>query len=101
MRKSRAYLVLLIVAALAGVVVARQRTLNHLRAENALLRKRVELKESARRLAVRGTQSSPLAGLSQAQKAELLRLRGSIAPLLQQLRDSSNRVVVLKRFASH
>ncbi len=100
MRKSSAYLLLVILVVLAAVFVARQRTLNHLRADNASLRKRVELKESAHALAVRGTQTSPLAGLSEAERAELLRLRGSIAPLLQQLRDSSNRVAVLKRFAS-
>lgn len=83
--------------ALAALFVARQRTLNALRAGNDSLRRQAELEQSAFVAAVRESPANSVAGLSKADEKELLRLRSKIVPLREQLRDASNRVVLLQR----
>ncbi|MGD0412739.1 MAG: hypothetical protein ABSC18_13680 [Verrucomicrobiota bacterium] len=84
------------IVALAALFVARQQTLNALRAENDSLRKQVELENSAREAAVPAPPAEPVAGLNDADERELLQLRSQIVPLREQLRDASNRVVILQ-----
>ena len=97
MGKQPAYFVLTVIVALAALFVARQRTLHPLRADNESLRKQVELAESAREAAVPEPTSNSAAGLNDADERELLQLRSQIVPLREQLRDASNRVVILQR----
>jgi hypothetical protein len=97
MRKKSAYFVLTVIVALAALFVARQRTLNALRAGNDSLRTHVELEQSARGAAVREPAADSAAGLCEADEKELLQLRSRIVPLREQLREASNRVVLLQR----
>jgi hypothetical protein len=95
-RKSTCF-VLTVIIALAALFVTRQRTLNALRAVNDSLRKQVAVEVSARGAAVRQPPAEPTPGLNDADEQELLQLRSKIAPLREQLRDASNRVVILQR----
>jgi hypothetical protein len=97
MSKKSAYFVLTVIVALTALFLARQRTLNILRADNGSLRKQVGLPTSARMSAVPEPPANPAPGLSGADEKELLQLRSKILPLREQLRDASNRVVVLTR----
>jgi hypothetical protein len=97
MKKKSAYFILTVFVALAALFVARQRTLNDLRAENDSLRKQVDLETSARETAARELSAEPVAKLDDADEKELLQLRAKIVPLREQLRESSNRVVILQR----
>ena len=97
MRKKSAYFILTIIVLLTALFVARQRTLNALRADNDSLRMQVESAKSAREAAVREPPVEPVARLNDADEKELLQLRSRIVPLREQLRDTSNRVVVLQR----
>jgi hypothetical protein len=97
MRKISAYFVLTVIVALTALFVARQWTLNALRAGNHSLRRQAELEQSVRGAAVREFPANSAAGLSEADERELLQLRSMIVPLREQLRDASNRVVLLQR----
>jgi len=97
MRRKSAYFILTLMLALAALFVARQRTLNALRVENDSLRRQVESAKSVREAAVPEPPAEPAPGLNDADEKELLRLRSRIVPLREQLRDTSNRVVVLQR----
>ena len=97
MRNRSIYFVLTVVVALAALFVTRQRTLNALRADNDSLGKQVALEESARGAAVPEPPEEPTPRLNDADEKELLQLRSKIAPLREQLRDTSNRVVILQR----
>ena len=97
MRKKSTYFILTVIVALAALFVTRQRTLNAVRADSDSLRKQVALEESARGAAVPEPPSNSTPRLNDADEKELLQLRSKIAPLREQLRDASNRVVVLQR----
>jgi hypothetical protein len=97
MRKWHIYFGLTVIVALAILFIARQRTLNDLRAGNDSLRKQVEMKRSAFVPDISGPQMETVARLSEVDEKELLQLRSRIGPLREQLRDMSNRVVILQR----
>ncbi len=97
MSKKSAYFVLTVIVALAALFVARQRTLNTLRADNDSLRKQVDLEKSARLSALPEPPANSAPGLSGADEKELLQLRSKILPLREQLRDASNRLAILQR----
>jgi len=92
-----AYFVLTVIVALAALFVVRQQTLKALRADNDSLRKQVDLEKSARPAALPDPPVNSVARLTDAEKKELLQLRSKIVPLREQLRDASNRVVILQR----
>jgi hypothetical protein len=96
MSKKSAYFVLTVIVALAVLFVARQRTLHTLRADNDSLRNQVDLETSAREAAVPKPPANSSPRLSEADEKELLQLRSKILPLREQLRDTSNRVVILQ-----
>jgi len=97
MRKKAAFFVLTAIVALAALFVTRQRTLNALRADNASLRKQIDLGKSARAAAVPDPPTNSVARLNDADEKELLQLRSKILPLREQLRDTSNRLAILQR----
>lgn len=97
MRRKCTYFVLILIVAFAALFVARQRTLNALRADNDSLRKQVAVEESARGAAVHEPPAERAPGLNDADERELLRLRSKIVPLRAQLRDTSNGVAILQR----
>ena len=97
MRNKSTYFILIVIVALAAFFATRQRTLNALRADNDSLGKQVALEESARVAAVPEPPAEPTPRLNDADENELLQLRSKIAPLREQLRDTSNRVVVLQK----
>jgi hypothetical protein len=97
MRKKSAYFVLTVIVAFTALFVARQRTLDALRAGNDSLRTRINLEKSARGMGVHEPPANSAAGLNDADERELLQLRSKIMPLREQLRDTSNRVVLLQR----
>jgi len=97
MRKKSAYFLLTVIVALAALFVTRQQTLKARRADNDSLRKQVALEESAREAAVSEPPADPSPRLNDADEKELLQLRSKIAPLREQLRDTSNRVVILQQ----
>ena len=97
MKKKSAYFILTVIVALAALFVARQRTLNALRADNESLRRQVDSVKARREAAVPQPPAEPVAGLNDADERELLQLRSQIVPLREQLRDASNRVIVLQR----
>ena len=97
MRNKSTYFVLTVIVALAALFVTRQRTLNALRADNDSLRKQVDSEKTARAAAVPEPPAAPAPRLNDADEKELLQLRSKIAPLREQLRDTSNRVVVLQQ----
>jgi hypothetical protein len=88
---------LTVVVALAALFAARQRTLHALRAGNDSLRSQIDLDKSARGAAVPDPPTNSVARLNDADEKELLQLRSKIVPLREQLRDASNRVVILQR----
>jgi len=96
MGKQPAYFVLTVIVALAALFVARQRTLHALRADNESLRRQVDSVKARREAAVPQPPAEPVAGLNDADERELLQLRSQIVPLREQLRDASNRVVILQ-----
>jgi hypothetical protein len=79
-----------------ALFVLRQRTLNNLREDNGSLRKQIDLEKSARAARFVELPANTVAKLSTADERELLQLRSKIGPLRDQLRDISNRVVLLK-----
>ena len=91
------YFILTVIVALAALFVTRQRTLNAVRADNESLRKQVDSENSVRGAAVAEPASNSAARLNDADEKELLQLRARIVPLREQLRDASNRVVILQR----
>jgi len=97
MRKKAAYFVLTVIVALAASFVVRHRTLNALRADNDSLRSQIDLDKSARPAALPDPPANSVARLNDADEKELLQLRSKIVPLREQLRDASNRVVILQR----
>jgi hypothetical protein len=97
MRKKSAYFVLTVIVALTALFVSRQRTLHALRAGNDSLRTQVAMQNSARGATVRESAADSAAGLCEADEKELLQLRSRIVPLREQLREASNRVVLLQR----
>jgi hypothetical protein len=97
MRRKSAYFVLTVIVALAALFVARQQALNALRTDNDSLRKQVAVEVSARGAAVPEPPAEPAPRLNDADEKELLQLRSKIVPLREQLRDTSNRVVILQR----
>ena len=97
MRKKSTYFVLTVIAALAVLFATRQQALNTLRADNDSLRKQLDLEKSAREAAVPDPPTNSVARLSADDEKELLQLRSKVLPLREQLRDASNRVVVLQR----
>ena len=97
MRKKSAYFLLTVIAALAVLFGMRQRTLNALRADNDSLRKQVDSEKTARAVVVLQPPAAPVPKLNDADEKELLQLRSKIVPLREQLRDTSNRVVVLQK----
>jgi hypothetical protein len=96
MKKKSAYFILTVIVALAALFVARQRTLNALRADNESLRRQVDSVKAMREAAVPEPPAEPVARLNDADEKELLQLRSQIVPLREQLRDASNRVVILQ-----
>jgi len=97
MRNRPAYLVLAVAVLLATLFIARHGALNALREENDSLRNEIESEKSIRAKAVREPSMNLAAGLNEADEKELLQLRSRIMPLREQLRDTSNRVVILQR----
>jgi hypothetical protein len=97
MRNKSTYFLLTVIVALAALFVTRQQTLNALRADNDSLRKQVDSEESARAAAVPEPPAEPTPRLNDADEKELLQLRSKIAPMRAQLRDMSNRVVILQQ----
>ena len=97
MRRKSTCFVLTVVVALAALFVTRQGTLNALRADNDALRKQMDLEKARREAAVPQPPAEPVARLNDADEKELLQLRSQIVPLREQLRDASNRVVILQR----
>jgi len=96
MRNRPAYLVLAVAVLLATLFIARHGALNALREENDSLRNEIESEKSIRAKAVREPSMNLAAGLNEADEKELLQLRSRM-PLREQLRDTSNRVVILQR----
>jgi len=91
------YCVCSVIVALMALFVLRQQTLNNLREDNDSLRKQIALEKSARVASVTETPTNSVARLSNADERELLQLRSKIVPLREQLRDTSNRVVLLQK----
>ena len=100
MTRKPLYLFLTALVALAALFVSRQRALNALGAGNSLLRREVDLEQAARSAAVRETSANTTAELSKADEKELLQLRSKIQPLREQLRDTSNLVVILQKLGT-
>jgi hypothetical protein len=96
MRNRSAYFALTVIIALAALFVARQRTLHALRADNDTLRKQVELEKSSRGAVAPEPPAEAATELNDRDERELLQLRSKILPLKEQLRDVSNRVVILE-----
>ena len=96
MRRNYAYLVFIAIIALAALFSTRQRTLNDLRESNTTLQKQIDLEKSARAVKVVELPTNSVARLSIADERELLQLRSKIVSLREQLRDTSNRVVLLQ-----
>jgi C4-dicarboxylate-specific signal transduction histidine kinase len=97
MRKKAAYFYLTMLIACAVFFLARQRTLNNLRAESARLQHQVEARNDARLADIPQSQATPVAQLSEAEERELLQLRAKIGPLRENLREASNRLALLQR----
>lgn len=97
MKKKAAYFVLTVIVGLAVLFAMRQHTLNTLHEDNDSLRRQVDLEKSAPAAAVGEPPANSAAGLNEADEKELLQLRSKILPLREQLRDASNRVVLLQR----
>jgi hypothetical protein len=98
MRRNYTYFVFIVIVALTTLFVARQRTLNDLRASNDSLRKQIDLEKSVSVVLVGESPANSAAKLSEADERELLRLRSKIVPLREQLRNTSNRVVLLQSY---
>lgn len=97
MKRIYAYLVFIAIIALAALFSTRQRTLNDLRESNTTLHKQIDLEKSVNASTVGETPTNSVERLSYADERELLQLRSKIVPLREQLRDTSNRVVLLQK----
>jgi hypothetical protein len=90
-------LALLVIAALINYAV-RQRTLNELRAGNATLRRQLEEQTTAASSQAAGASlTNAVVELSDAERNELLRLRGQILSLRNEAAQASSRVAELNR----
>ena len=97
MGKISNYFVLTAIVVLAAWFVTRQRTLNVLSEGNDFLRSKIQGEELASRANEREIPAHVAARLSEAEEKELLQLRSRIVPLREQMRDTSNRLVILQR----
>jgi hypothetical protein len=98
MRNKAGYFVLTVIIALTAWFAARQQTLNELRAGNDSLRRQIADIESVSSAGKPGgPPANPATDLTEADERELLQLRSKMVPLWKQLRDTSNRVVLLQR----
>jgi hypothetical protein len=97
MRRPYAFFGFIVIVALAALILTRQQTLKDLREGNDSLRKQIDLEKSARAAMVVEPPANSVARLSGAEERELLQLRSKIVPLREQLRDTSNRVVLLQK----
>lgn len=99
MRNKIGYFLLTSAIAVIVILVARQRSLNELRADIELLRHQAgaqaAMPESALATEVQSTNS--VAELNPGERRELLRLRGQIQPLRDELQDMSKRVALLNQ----
>ncbi len=81
----------ILVTGLAGTLVIQYRSGEAMRAENEALRKQVAEAAAARDLAGKTARPAPLQGLSDEERTELLRLRGEVGLLRQDLAEGKRR----------